>query len=198
MGVDEHSEQSAWVSLERGPTQNAADVIGGLFVLICLLGAIWRALKGLPFDAALILGIGKILTGVGVFTILTTIYLKSWKLEYNATEIIESYSLFGVVKSSSYDVSELSSITCYHRDPTMLGIPFDTLVFEFGKSKLILQVGNWTRESLKQFVRDLTSYRSDVPVDQQLLNYIAGQYDGVFFDASDGPRSIGYADRADF
>jgi hypothetical protein len=59
-------------------------------------------------------------------------------------------------------------------------------------------MSDWTRESLKQLVRDLASYRSDVPIDQSVLNFVAGEYDSIFYDASGGDRSPGYADRASF
>jgi hypothetical protein len=129
MITDRPTKQRAWVSLERGPTQNWAYAVAGLFVFLCIGGVVYRAVRGLPLDAAFFQGMGQIMAIVAVFTALTTPYLKSWRVKYDPNEIVEGYSLFGLSRSTSYPLSALSSITSYHADPTMLGIPFDTLIF---------------------------------------------------------------------
>jgi hypothetical protein len=196
MASDARVEQVAWTSLERGPTQNAAYVIGGTFVAAALIGLISRAFKGLPFDLALLTGLAKFTLPVIIFTVFMTIYLKSWRIRYNALEITTSKLVILKRSSSSYLISDLRSMGCYFsRSVTMFGLPFDTLVFQFTGSALSLRTSDWERESLKQFIRDLMSYSRGVPVEQKLLNYIAGEYDDIFVKPSESRSSRrGYAD----
>ncbi|MEO7915443.1 MAG: hypothetical protein ABIR23_08735 [Novosphingobium sp.] len=181
MTEDQQGGQGGWVSLERGPTQNAAYVIAGTIVLVFFISSVLRAYNGLPFGADLFVFTAKLLGGVAVFTVLSSIYLKSWKIRYNSSEIITEQYATLMKKEVHYKFEEISGISCYFsRSVTMFGLPFDTLIFEFAGKNLILRTSDWKRESLKQFVCDLMSYRNDLPRDPRLLGYIAGEYDDTF------------------
>lgn len=181
--LDNLSGQNGWTSLGRGPTQNAAYAIGGTFVVVWSIGLVMRAFKGLPFDEELLAFLTKSLLGVGSFVALVTLYLKSWRIWYNQDAIVTQR--FATLKSAAvrYPLKDMTAISCFFsRSVTLFGLPFDTLVFEFQGNRLVLRTSDWKRESLKQLVCDLMSYRNDLPRDPRLLDYIAGGYDDIFIE----------------
>lgn len=181
MTTDEKAEQSNWILLERGPTQNAGYVIGGLFMALIPYGIVARTFNGLPLDLPFWGFSAKLAAFSAMFMALSAMYLKSWRIFYNCHEVVTQRFASLKAEPVHYALKDLADISCYFsRRTTLFGLPFDTLVFHFQDDLLELSTSDWKRESLKQFVCDLMSFRNDLPRDPLLLNYIAGEYDDIF------------------
>jgi len=181
MSEETEAEQCDWMSLDRGPTQNAGYAIGGVFMAIIPFGIIARAFNGLPFDLDFWSFTAKLAAFSAAVMVISAIYLKRWRIFYNGHEVVTER--FATLKAEPvhYALKDMTAISCFFSRTVMpFGLPFDTLVFEFQDKWLTLRTSDWKRESLKQMVCDLMSYRNDLPRDPLLLNYIAGEYDDIF------------------
>lgn len=106
-------------------------------------------------------------------------FLKNWKIKHNELEIVtKKYATLNRTPVH-YALTDMVAISC-SKGEMVHAVPFDKLVLEFRDKRLTLRMSDWRRESLKQFVCDLMSYRNDLPRDQRLLDFIAGEYDDAF------------------